>query len=483
MTSHFPRIVRGSVRTRLALWYTSVFGVVLIAFAAIAYGLFKQTTEQRTDRYLEEAAAGLGAGFEDELTTARTIDAAAAEAVHEFRGRDLTVAIYDSTNRLVAASSDTASSRDTPAVDLDQLGKVRPGPNDLAGGWRTVHGHRGRSRIYAMTIRISGHLHTIVVGQSLHAQMELLEDIREACMIAIPLALLLAAIGGHFLAGRSLRPTLTMAAQATRMSATNLSERLVVINPKDELGQLAQVFNGLLSRLEQAFEQQRRFMADASHELRTPVAIIRTEADVALARSERSPENYREALEIIRNGGRRLSTIVDDLMLLARADAGQQPLRYVEFYLDELVVECVRGVRTLAARRNIDVSIESQIEAPCHGDDELLRRLILNLLDNAIKYSPPGASVLVGLTRSASKYQLTVTDTGNGIPEEAQSHVFDRFYRADQARARTSGSEVGGAGLGLAIARWIAEAHGGQLRLVRSSETGSEFTAEIPAAA
>jgi len=320
----------------------------------------------------------------------------------------------------------------------------------------------------------------LLVLESLHRQEEFLKSVLSAFALAIPLSIVLASGGGYFLARRSLSPVVEMGTQAGRIGADNLHQRLQVTNARDELGHLAQSFNSLLDRLDQSFEQQRRFMADASHELRTPVAILCGEADVALSQESRSPEEYRESLDILRSEAERLKHIVEDLFTLARADAGQYPLTMSDFYLDELVMECSRSVRTLAAAKQITIRCDSSKEMPIHADEALLRRMIVNLLDNAIKYTPPGGNVFVTWDVRESQYQITVSDTGQGVPSELQSRIFERFFRVDKARSRSE-NDGGGAGLGLSISRWIVQAHAGQLELTRSDTSGSTFTVLLPA--
>jgi two-component system, OmpR family, sensor kinase len=243
---------------------------------------------------------------------------------------------------------------------------------------------------------------------------------------------------------------------------------------------LAQTFNQLLERLEASFEQQRRFMADASHELRTPVAILRGETEVTLSQPERSPGEYRETLLILSEESRRLAHIIEDLFTLARADAGQYPLTLRDAYLDELAAEALVRARSLALAKNITLTSAIEPDLPVHADEALLGRMLLNLLDTAIKYSPPGSTVALACRRDGDRYFVSVSDNGPGIPAELQPRIFERFLRADKARSRSEG-ETGGAGLGLSIARWIAEAHHGQLELTRSDSSGSTFTASLPA--
>jgi signal transduction histidine kinase len=210
------------------------------------------------------------------------------------------------------------------------------------------------------------------------------------------------------------------------------------------------------------------------------VAILRGEAEVALSRPDRKPEEYRESLAVLRAESQRLTHIVEDLFTLARADAGQHPLSPHEFYLDELVADCTRTTRTLALAKRITLTCDAAQELPIHADEPLLRRMILNLLDNAIKYTPQGGSVSVACRSESGEYALSITDTGPGIPVELQPRIFERFFRVDKARSRAE-TDGGGAGLGLSIARWIAEAHQGRLELTRSDASGSTFTAHFPA--
>jgi heavy metal sensor kinase len=484
-----------SVRARLALWHTATLAALLLVFASASYVFLQQTMQAQTDEYLAATAGAFSGELVAERSEEDSDSLAVAQAVQEFRLRDGRITVFDSSLRQLATivtaepghgrgsrwrgagRNDGWARRAASSSLLARLLYVHRSAEPVLF---TVPGRAGGDRVYATPLRVGSASYMIVATQSLRDQQETLEKVQRAYLVAIPLALILAGLGGYVLARRGLAPVVTMSAHAARIGAANLHERLPVINPRDELGQLATVFNDLLSRLSGAFEQQRTFMADASHELRTPVAIMRGEADIALSRDERSAAEYREALAVIGDEGRRLSSVVNDLFLLARADAGQAPLRRGELYLDELAAECVRAVRSLAMQRRIGVSYVAPGECPYRGDEELLRRAMLNVLDNAIKYSAPGATVSVELMHYTTNYRITIRDTGPGIPAEAQQHLFERFYRADRARARLVSSDTGGAGLGLAIGRVVAEAHGGRLDLVRSNECGSEFALTLP---
>jgi two-component system, OmpR family, sensor kinase len=267
-----------------------------------------------------------------------------------------------------------------------------------------------------------------------------------------------------------------MAERARHIGADDLSARLPVANPRDELGRLAATFNDLLNRLEASLTQQRQFMADASHELRTPVTTTRTAAAVALQQAHRSEEEYRETLAIVEQQTTRLSRIVEDMFTLARADAGSYPVRCTPMYLDEVVDDVVRAARVLADTQQVSIESATVETASFSGDEELLRRLIGNLLDNAVRHARPHTAVQVELKEEGANYVLFVSDSGEGIPAEIQPHIFERFFRGDTART----SAAGGAGLGLALTRWIARAHGGDVTLVRSSHDGTTFAAVLP---
>ena len=478
-----------SVRARLTLWYTAVLGLVLVALSLITYFIFWRSTEQRTDTNLSELSEAflttLDAEVKDQAGP-NAFKSAAQVAITEHRFRDHVFAIYDANGEKAVSSQDVPSAASAPDSSPAGLLASRSFRRFLDSAARTdrffgkVRGNEDGYRGFARHFSLEGKPYTLVILQSLHPQEEMLEEVTQTFAWVIPIAILLASGGGYFLARKSLAPVVAMSSQAGRIGAANLHERLAVQNERDELGHLANSFNNLLDRLSESFERQRRFMADASHELRTPVAILRGEAEVALSQQARSLEEYRESLGVLHQEAERLTHIVEDLFTLTRADAGQYPLQPHNFYLDELIAECVHSARTLALAKKISLAIDGASESPIHADESLLRRMILNLLDNAIKYTPEGGQVTVACRRQCDEYTLSITDTGTGIPAELQPRIFERFFRADKARSRSE-SDGGGAGLGLAISRWIAEAHQGRLELTRSDSTGSTFTAYLPA--
>jgi two-component system, OmpR family, sensor kinase len=478
-----------SVRVRLTLWYTGVVALVLILLAVLTYFVYSRNISQRTDANLVELADTFATTFNAELEDETGPDAAknsAREAMIEHRFRDTIFVLLDASGSILVSSLELPvvgppNERVTPEIFSSPSFRSVVAAPYSPRTFGKVPGGKNGFRTLARPLSAGGRNYTLVVLQSLHPRRELLEDIRDTFLWIIPIALLLAAAGGYFLARKSLAPVAAMASQARGMGAANLHDRLAISNQRDELGQLALSFNQLLDRLEESFERQRRFIADASHELRTPVAILRGETEVTLSRPDRSPGEYRETLGILREESQRLAHIIEDLFTLTRADAGQYPLTPRDFYLDELASDVLRHSRSLAIAKRIALTSSIESELLLNGDEALLRRLLLNLLDNAIKYTPEGGTVNIECRKEGTQVIVSVTDTGPGIPADLQHRIFERFFRADKARSRSE-SDGGGAGLGLSIARWIAEAHHGRLQLTRSDASGSTFTAILPAA-
>jgi len=473
-----------SVRVRLTLWYTGLLAVFLVLLSLITYFIFWRSTLQRTDVNLAELSEAFLTTVQAEMLDNHGPDAAklaTQEAIVEHRFRDHVFAVIDAKGGLLASSQDLPN-EDVPVGLLGSEGfqKLLADSAGTERRFENVKGGRSGYRAFVRKFPLKGQTYTLAILQSLHPQNEMLEEVRATFAWVIPIAIVLASIGGYFLARKSLAPVMAMSNQAGRIGAENLHERLPIQNAKDELGRLAAAFNELLERVDQSFERQRRFMSDASHELRTPAAILRGESEVALSRSERPAEEYRESLAVLHAEAQRLTQIVEDLFTLTRADAGQYPLAPRDIYLDELVADCAHAARSLALAKQITLTCEVPEELPMRADEALLRRMILNLLDNAIKYTPAGGRVTVLGERSGNEYAVSVTDSGPGIPEDLQQKVFERFFRVDKARTRME-NDGGGAGLGLSIARWIAEAHHGRLVLARSDLNGSTFTALLPA--
>jgi heavy metal sensor kinase len=474
-----------TMRARLTFWYTGVLALVIVIFAVATYAYLARAARLRTDQSLADTANSLISNFSSESNDEdQSSDDAAIEVTRDFQFNDRQALIFDTSGHILAVSNTPTKTRSkaawpTPQVLSQNLSGVLEESTHSGRVYAILPDGRAGIRALATMVKSHGQGYIIVVVQSLHDQAEALEEARDAFYVAVPLAVLIASLGGFFLARKSLRPVAAMGEMAARISAANLGERLPVSNERSELGHLARIFNELLARLDLSFEQQRRFMADASHELRTPVAIVCGESEVALSQQTRSPEEYRESLSIMHDEGRRLTRIVEDLFMLARADAGQYRAENTSFYLDETVAECVRAVRSLASRHELEIRYQQDGEELLfRGDEGLVRRMIMNVLDNAIKYTGTRGEVYVKIAQLDSIYKIRIRDTGGGIPVEDQPHIFERFYRVDKARSRSG--ERSGAGLGLSIAAWVAEMHRGSIALAASNEQGSTFVVSLP---
>lgn len=470
-----------SVRLRLTFWYVCVLALVLIGFSGLLYAMVSRSLYEDLDDDIRLSLETVTVKFVRELGEKKPEQQAALDAINELSTREA-AAIFDARGTLVAEQPAQGNIHaHLPPNDSLADADIR-----LETERQSVGGTEVSRRVASQRINVAspGAPYLLVVNASFDQVTDGLGSLRDMLFFTVPCALLLSGVGGWFLARRSLSSVVAMSERARRISAENLEQRLPVANPRDELGQLASTFNELLERLNDSFSQQRRFMADASHELRTPLSVMRTATDVTLERDGRGESEYRDALKIIDEQVRRLSRIVDDMFTLARADVGRQALRPCDFYLDELVLEAARAANVLASRKGIDVIVEPAPETPFHGDEGLLRQMLLNLLDNAIKHTPGGGTVRVSLECSDGLLSITVSDTGAGIPAEEQPHIFERFYRVDKARSRAEALYMGsaGAGLGLSIARWIAVAHGGRLELQQSGASGSSFVASLPLA-
>jgi heavy metal sensor kinase len=460
-----------SVRGRLTLFYVSVLAVALVIVGALIYVLLARALFVRVDETLEAGAGIAATSLSNDLDEGQDYQDAARSTVAEQASSMQMLAVYDLDGRLLAESG-----RD-PDLQIPLPPLVALSSTEAL--LQTVLERDGddRHRLGFRRVSLAKADYVVVVGVDLDPMDEELEFLRVILAYMVPIALLIAALGGSFLARQSLSPVVAMADRARRIGVENLSERLPVANPRDELGHLAETFNELLGRIEATLIQQRQFMADASHELRTPVATTRTAAAVALQQDHRDEHEYRETLKIVEQQAARLSRVVDDMFTLARADAGNYPMRSTPMYLDEVVEEIARSSRVVARTRGVTIDAEVVPSTTYIGDEDLIRRMIANLVDNAVRHSPAGATVRVELDATDSGYAIAVKDQGLGIAPEIREQIFERFFRGDASR-RPSARD--GAGLGLPLARWIARAHGGDVVLARSSPAGSTFVISLP---
>lgn len=454
-----------SVRVRLTLWYAGVLALSLVVFAFLVYYAASRIFYERQDESLRSTAQTVASAYMEELEEEQSVTKANQVVLAEMVFPNRYVEVLDPAGKVIAWSGNL----NNRVLNIPSTAQAEARASGIS--FAVVN----NVRVAVVRLSAANEVGFAVVAEPLNVIDEGLRRLRRAFLAGVPLILFLASAGGYFLARKSLSPIDLMNRQTQHITAVNLSSRLDVVNPRDELGRLSTTINELLERLESSFKEQQRFVADASHELRTPLAILRGETDVALEKS-RGPDDYRQSLVLIKEEAERLSRIVEDLFILARQQLDLPAIVRESIDLNEMVKDCVRAAKVLAARKNLEMRLTETKQLILTGDEYLLKRMVLNLLDNAVKYTPEGGKIWVELSGRNGHAQVVVHDTGIGISEKDRPRVFDRFYRVDKARSRAQG----GAGLGLSIVHWIVEAHGGTVTVESSSGKGSAFTVKLP---
>jgi len=465
------RVLR-SIGSRLTILGAAVTFTTCALLCAGLYLGISFSLHREVDRFLE----GEVHEFMRTVNRYTDDDAGLERAIREELGsrtqRDLAFRFFDGAGELIVTSE--ADDRVAPIWDP---------PKDWANAtphfdFRTLwpHGAPYPYRTCSLLVTtVDGQAGTAQAGYSLKEVYESLTMFRKICALGLCFAVCLSLISGHLIARRSLSPIRTLTTTAERINAMQLAERVPTTGGDDELDQLAKTINRMLERIERHVIQMQQFTADASHELRSPLAALRGSAEVALTRS-RSAEELREVIEDSLEHYDRLARITEDLLLLARADAGHQVVRREPVQFDLAVGDAIDLYKPLAQERGVTLTFADRVDVSCRGDAARLRQLVGNLIDNAIKYSDKGSRITVSLGCAHGMANLTITDTGQGIPAEHLPRIFNRFYRVDQARS----AKHRGAGLGLSICRMIAEAHGGKISVSSDSGEGTSVMVAIP---
>jgi two-component system, OmpR family, sensor kinase len=454
-----------TIRTRLTLCYIAVLAAVLLSFSAGVLWVQGRYSRMQFDTELGSVAMTTASVLRSELAESHNLSRAAAETRRAVDIPNRTVAILDAAGRPITGHWRGFHRVNTPALGAGAV--LTTTVVQDAVPWR-VRMQRDESPDGAAIILVAASEAPIAREQRVLAR---------TLLIAMPIAMLLSAGICWWAASRALSPLTRMSEDAERITLQSLDSGLATVHRDDEIGQLGRSFNRLLGRVAAAVDSQRQFMADASHELRTPVSAAKTAVDVMLARPHRSEEEYRDALEIVQAQTQRLGRMVEDMFVLARADAAGYRLRAIDCFADELLAECAEAARPLAAAKGVTLDVDLQPGIRLRADEALIGQLALNLMDNAIKHTPPGGRVRLELRDAAGSARIAVVDSGAGIPLADRERIFERFVRLDEAR-----ENLGGAGLGLPIARWIAESHGGSLMLESSGSHGSVFVVQLPIA-
>ena len=478
-----------SIRTKLTLWYTALLAMTLVGFGGVSYFFMRSTLSDNLDRSLHSEVKWVNEFIEPKAKKVRLKRSALLElqqlkrttpAPAEVGGNIPDSAATDEIWYQIYQHTILSPRRQYIQI-LDRngdllyrspsLGKQKLEYAEIPYGWVnivTIHDEPARELRLAIT---QNDYVKIFVAYPLEELNEALDGIFLIFRILGPIASLISVIGGWFLAHTSLKPVDAITRTARQIGAQNLNQRLPARGVDDELGRLTATFNDMIGRLQESFAQVQRFSADASHELRTPLTIMRGEIEIALRR-KRLPPATRELLTSIHDELIRLSSIVESLMTLIKSESGRLAFQFDDVSLDDMLRELAEDSHVLASKKKIKVTASEIEPVKVRGDAARLRQLFLNLLENAIKYTPKRGTVTLSLKRIDNKAAVSVGDTGIGIPKKDLPKVFDRFYRV-----KADGT---GSGLGLAIAKWIAEAHHGTIQVTSREKKGSTFTVLLP---
>jgi heavy metal sensor kinase len=455
------RLKPRSVRVRLTLWHIGVMLVVLGVYVGGVYTFVRNNSSRLLDERLHDDF-----DWASDMLAQRP-DGSIAPYDETGEGDSPWLQVWSLDGHLLY---DTPEARRNPVPKSDKLAVAAKDEDRIV----TVPEVSPPYRVMSGGARIGGSPVVVQVARSEGAVAQNLHQLIYILFLGLPGAVAVAGLGGYLLARRALAPIDRMVERARSINAERLNDRLPVDNPHDELGRLATVFNETLTRLESSFEQMRHFTADASHELRTPLTAIRSVGEVGL-RGRRDETAYREIIGSMLEEVDRLALLVDRLLMLSRADTGRNNLSIDVVDIPELAGEVSEQLSVLAEEKNQTITVHCDVVQPWIGDRMVLRQALLNLVDNAIKYSSVGSVIEVRVAQTAAGTTIDVVDNGPGIPVELRSRVFDRFYRVDKARSR----ENGGTGLGLAIAKWAVEVNGGHVTLEPTS-AGSCFRITLP---
>jgi heavy metal sensor kinase len=451
----------GSLRVRLSLWYVLLLALILAGFCTFVYLRLARDLYAEADSLLVDEARGLAtplqSGDESNLSS----------LLSDVPAGTIAIVADMQTGRIFSSQSGSIQVANAlRALPLTADAGTPVQSVALAGDptWRLA----------TLSTTGQGTQWIVRVARSDRDVQAALRQLLVQMALAVPAVLVVAVASGMFLAGRALDPIAAITRTADQIGVEDLGRR-IGIHGRDEVGRLAATFDGMLNRLERAFVQQRQFTADASHELRTPLAMLMSQIDIALERN-RTPDQYQQILRSLREDVADLSRLTSELLMLARAEAGQEPLATEHVRLTDLVSGVVTSMEPLASARQVRVVVEQRGHPVVDGDEARLMQLVINLLDNAIKYTPAGGTVTVTTRHDPGWALIEVEDTGPGIQPEQRERIFERFFRVDSARLRG-----GGSGLGLAISRWIAQAHGGDIQVRGGVAGGSTFCVRLPA--
>ena len=458
------------IRWRLTIWYGVVLSLILIIFASGIFIYFKNSLQESIDAKIRSIGEVLSSSMTDAHNTSvfgnfeRYL-----ENVLGKKPKGKFIQIMDSSGRIGAKMSDIegeALPTSFSALERAMRGEIV---------YETIERTKPRLRMITIPILENKKVTSVVqVGTSLEDFDETIRKLLLIMIISIPSSICVTIVVGYFMARKALRPVDQIRRAAVKISSSNLDEKIDITGRKDELSRLAETFNAMINRLKDAFQRINQFSIDVSHELKTPLTILKGETEVAL-RKEREKRDYQVLLMSNLEEIDRMSCIIDDLLLLSKADTREIKLNVEEVALRDLIIDVCMDMKVVADKKSVALETSELEDIRLKGDELKLRRMLLNIVENGIKYSHIGGKVSVSSYVNDGYAKIDIKDNGIGISEEDIKYIFDRFYRADRSRKRESGS-----GLGLSISRWIAEAHKGGIEVKSQPAQGSMFTIKLP---
>jgi len=452
------------------VWYGGVLSLILIIFASGIFIYFKNSLQDSIDGKIRS----IGEVLSSSMTEAHGTSVFGnferyLENVLGRKPKGKFIQIMDSSGRIGAKMSDIEG--EALPTSFNALERAMRG--EIV--YETIERTKPRLRMVTIPIMDNKKVTSVVqVGTSLEDFDETMRKLLLIMIISIPTSIIVTIVVGYFMAKKALKPVDQIRRAAVKISSSNLDEKIDVAGRRDELGRLAETFNAMIGRLKDAFQRINQFSIDVSHELKTPLTILKGETEVAL-RKEREKDDYQKLLLSNLEEIDRMSCIIDDLLLLSKADAKEIKLNIEEVALRDLVMDVCMDMQIVADKKDVELQVNALEDVRLKGDELKLRRMLLNVVENGIKYSHVGGKVSVSSYVDDGYVRIDVKDDGIGISEEDIKYVFDRFYRADRSRKRISGS-----GLGLSISRWIAGAHKGSIEVESQAAQGSVFTIKLP---
>ena len=457
------RLSRTPIRVQLTLWYILLMAITFVLAGGYLLLRFRFGLLQAIDTDLQLAVSQNLPSIEEETVTL-IFDHSNNTATFSFAATNLALRLLTMDGTVV----DTLGN----VQDVSQWGPVKAGIST-----QSIPSDNEQWRVYTQVILdpAGNAVGWIQAAQSLESMTNTLQDFRDSLLWLLPLILGLAGLGGVFLTGRMLQPIDRITRTAAKIEASDLSQRIAYQGPADEIGRLAQTFDHMLARLQTAFVRERRFTSDAAHELRTPLTVLKGQIDVTLSHS-RSKSEYRQTLATLSTQVERLIRLSNALLFLSRFDQKRLTWEPAPLNLAELLAVMLDQIGPLIAEKSLKLTTEIPGALPITGDADHLIRLFLNLLDNAVKYTPSEGEISLRATRTPTGVRVVISNSGPGIPAEHLPHIFERFYRVESDRS----SQSGGSGLGLAIAREIVRLHGGEIDLHSATGEGVTVTINLP---